>query len=604
MELKRLIVGTAGHVDHGKSTLVKALTGIDPDRLEEEKKRGITIDLGFAHLDIDGYSFSFVDVPGHENYLKNMAAGAIGFDACLLVVDINEGIKAQTREHADIIDFFGVKNVIVVFSKIDRWIGDLEKRKGELKSFFYKYSFSSLRFCDFSVYVDSTRDEIISALKNIADGYRRAPLYDFFLLNIDRSFTLKGFGTVVTGTVISGEVTAGDTLMLMPSVRNLKVKGLSVHGRKVDRISSGSRAAINLADIDSKEIIRGDILITPAALDNYTTGYAVLKLFDIDYDFDIKSSGIYNILLGTSAMNARINKIDRIDDRWLVKFTLLDKYYPLTSRMKFLIRLPSPKITVAGGDIVFVGELKGRKPDIVQIMGYLVEGDVRSAIKKYLECFYYIEKENLYQKVLLKEGDLKKYGFVFEYGNYFFYKPLIEGETERLALEMEKKKFVDLRGVLAEIDPITRKAILENFIIYARSRGYDVSGNVISLSDSSFNTLLNEVLDAMIKDIALTNGKLIAERISRDEIQVNKALIMLGNRDQIKKLDKNGNYIATVVFKKFVTDAVLLAKNDRYVDIGNIRKIIDAPRKILIPLLESLDKTNLFKNIDNKRYLK
>jgi selenocysteine-specific elongation factor len=303
-------------------------------------------------------------------------------------------------------------------------------------------------------------------------------------------------------------------------------------------------------------------------------------------------------------MNARINRIDRIDDRWLVKFTLLDKPYPVTSGMKFLIRLPSPKITVAGGNIVYVGGLKGKKPDIVQIMKYLVEGDAASAIKKYLEIFCYIEKENLYQRVLLKEGDLKKYEFVFEYGKYFFYKPLIESAIEKLILALEKKKFVELREVFTEKDPLTRKTILENFISYAKSKGYEVSGNTVSLSGNSSATFLEEVLDAMIKDITLTNAKLIAERINKDEMQVNKALIMLGNRDQVKKLDKNGNYIATVVFKKFMTDAVMLAKNDRYVDIGNIRKIIDAPRKILIPLLEFLDKTNLFKNIDNKRYLK
>jgi len=164
--------------------------------------------------------------------------------------------------------------------------------------------------------------------------------------------------------------------------------------------------------LTAKEITRGDILITPDALDNYSTGYAVLTLFDTDYDFDIKSSGIYNILLGTSAMNTRINRIDRIDDKWLVKFTLLDKPYPLVFGMKFLIRLPSPKITVAGGKIVHVGGFKGKKSDIVQIMKHLVEGDAASAIKKYLECFCYIEKENLYQRVLLKEGVLKKYEFV------------------------------------------------------------------------------------------------------------------------------------------------------------------------------------------------
>ena len=245
-----ITVGTAGHIDHGKTTLMEPLTGVDTDRLPEEKQRGITIDLGFAELELDGVHIGFVDVPGHERFVKNMLAGASGIDLVMLIIAADEGVMPQTREHFEICRLLNVSSGIVVLTKIEpckrRSISPASKHTELAKGSFVENA---------PVIAVNSRngkgiEELKAALRTASSNIkpRRSDLVT--RLPIDRSFTVKGFGAVVTGTLVSGEIGEGDELELMPSGRKVRVRGVQVHRRKTTTAVSGQRAALNLAGID------------------------------------------------------------------------------------------------------------------------------------------------------------------------------------------------------------------------------------------------------------------------------------------------------------------------------------------------------------------
>ena len=259
--MSSLIVGTAGHIDHGKSALVRALTGIDPDRLPEEKRRGITIDLGFADLELDDLRIGFVDVPGHERFIKNMLAGAHGIDLLALVIAADEGVMPQTREHFDICRLLGVRNGLVVITKKDLVDEEMlvlvedEARELTVGSFL-----ESAPIVSVSSRTGAGLDELRARLTEM--GKRVPPRSQDFAMRlpIDRSFSMKGFGAVVTGTLIAGKITEGDELELLPSQTNVRVRGLQVHGKSVHEAHAGQRTAVNLAGIDTAQIERGMVL--------------------------------------------------------------------------------------------------------------------------------------------------------------------------------------------------------------------------------------------------------------------------------------------------------------------------------------------------------
>ncbi len=265
---RHIIVGTAGHIDHGKSALVKALTGTDPDRLKEEKARGITIDLGFAHWDAGPFVFSFVDVPGHEKFVRNMLAGIGGIDAVVLVVAADESVMPQTREHFEICRLLGVPGGVVVITKTDAADADtvelvrLEVRELVAGSFLADAPV---------VAVSSKTGEGLDRLREVLlDVARRAPRRadtGAVRLPVDRAFSVKGFGTVVTGTLLSGVVRPDDDLVRLPDERRVKVRGVQVHGAAAALASAGQRVALNLGGIDLAEIGRGDSLLTPGTLE-------------------------------------------------------------------------------------------------------------------------------------------------------------------------------------------------------------------------------------------------------------------------------------------------------------------------------------------------
>ncbi len=363
--MRHVIVGTAGHIDHGKSTLVRALTGIDPDRLKEEKARGITIDLGFAH-DVRGdVTLAFVDVPGHERFVKNMLAGATGIDVLLLVVAADESVMPQTREHFDICRLLQVRAGVIALTKadlVDRETLDLvtlEARELVAGSFLEAAPVVAV-----SARSGAGLDELRAALLAAAE---QAPAHrrdGAFRLPVDRVFSIKGFGTVVTGTVMSGQVGADETLEVQPAGRRVKVRGLQGHGATVSSVGAGQRAAINLAAVEVEDLQRGDSLVAPGSLGPTRRLDASLEVLPsarpIKHGARVRfHQGTIEVLgrvavsqlVGPEAGTARA--IGEIPPGARAHVRLrLEAPVVVTRGDRFVLRAYSPPITVAGGAVL------------------------------------------------------------------------------------------------------------------------------------------------------------------------------------------------------------------------------------------------------------
>jgi selenocysteine-specific elongation factor len=267
--VKSVIVGTAGHIDHGKTSLVKTLTGIDADRLEEEKRRGITIDLGFAHTQLDGLRVGFIDVPGHEKFVRNMLAGVGGIDLVLFVIAADEGVMPQTREHFEICRLLGIERGIVVLTKSDTVDAEtLDVVRMEVTEFFRGTFLDATRapMLDVSSKTGEGIEGLRAALQRVASEVRAKSTESLLRLPIDRVFTMHGFGTVVTGTLIAGLLGKEQEVEIVPTRKRARIRGLQVHGESADRGMAGERTAVNLAGVAKEELHRGQTLIVPATL--------------------------------------------------------------------------------------------------------------------------------------------------------------------------------------------------------------------------------------------------------------------------------------------------------------------------------------------------
>ena len=339
--MKRVILGTAGHIDHGKTTLVKALTGVDTDRLPEEKARGITIDLGFAHLQLENVDVGIVDVPGHEGLIRNMLAGATGFDAVLLVIAADEGVMPQTREHMSIARLLGIREMVVALTKVDAVEADwLELVHAEVAEFVMS------EFADAPVIPVSAESGVgLHELRQtLAVHLGRAverQNEDLFRMPIDRVFTIRGTGTVVTGTIWSGRASAQDSLHVMPAGHSARVRGVQTHGAAVASASAGERAAFALAGVDRAEIERGHVLVGAGWREVHVMTARVQLL-----DTELKQRQRVRIHLGTSEVLARVLKLT---DAWMQ--LRLEK--PLVARAgdRFVVRSYSPVATIGGGQV-------------------------------------------------------------------------------------------------------------------------------------------------------------------------------------------------------------------------------------------------------------
>ena len=277
--MKSIVVGTAGHIDHGKSALVRALTGTDPDRLKEEKARGITIDLGFAHQTIGETQFAFVDVPGHERFVKNMLAGAGGIDLVVLIVAADESVMPQTREHFDICRLLRVPAGLIALTKADLADAEmLELARMEVLELTAGSFLDGAPIVPVSAKTGEGLDAFRAALADVSRTVRGRAVEGITRLPIDRVFSMKGFGTVVTGTLVSGRITADAELAVAPGGGRVKVRGVQVHGEKRAEAIAGQRTAINLSGVEVHEIARGQALVTPGAFEETRLADAAVEL--------------------------------------------------------------------------------------------------------------------------------------------------------------------------------------------------------------------------------------------------------------------------------------------------------------------------------------
>ena len=353
---KFLVVGTAGHIDHGKTSLIRALTGIDTDRWEEEKKRGMTIDLGFAHLQLpSGVSAGIVDVPGHEKFIKNMLAGAHGLDVVLFIVAADEGIMPQTKEHLTVCQSLGTKKGIVVLTKKDLVDEDwLELVKEEVKEFSRGTFLEGAPIVAVSSKTGEGIDELIKELDRIAIETEPKESGGILRLPVDRSFTVKGFGTVITGTLLSGKVKVGDEVEILPPGKRVKVRGIQVHGEKVEEAVAGQRTALNLSDVKKEEVTRGDLIATPGYL-KPTNMVDVLVELSKDAEVIVTSGFKLHFHHLTSESEGELFLIDKDEllpgEKALAQIRLKDEVVPVYGD-RFVIRNYSPATVIGGGKIL------------------------------------------------------------------------------------------------------------------------------------------------------------------------------------------------------------------------------------------------------------
>jgi len=348
---KSIIVGTAGHIDHGKSTLIEALTGTHPDRLDEEKRRGITIDLGFAFLEDEGVRYGFVDVPGHERFVKNMLAGASGIDLVLLVIAADELIKPQTREHFDICRLLGVQRGVIALTKSD--LADRDTRelaRMEIEEFVKGTFLAGAPIVEVSAKTRQGLTELKTALREAAREISAKDTGRYFRLPIDRSFAVKGFGSVVTGTLFSGHVAVGDEVELLPSGRVLRVRGLQTGGKSVERAEAGQRTAVNLAGIEHTAIQRGMVLTSRGRL--RTTRRADVRLELLPGAPALKHRAQVHFHAGTLETIGEVYLLGARElapgGSGLAQLRLQDEAV-LVRGDRFIVRQFSPVVTIGGG---------------------------------------------------------------------------------------------------------------------------------------------------------------------------------------------------------------------------------------------------------------
>lgn len=366
--MKNIIVGTAGHIDHGKTTLIKALTGRNTDRWEEEQRRGITIDLGFTYFDLkNGDRVGIIDVPGHEKFINNMVAGVVGMDLVLLVVAADEGIMPQTREHMDILGLLGIKKSILVINKCDlvdeEWLELVEEEiQEELEGTFLK----GAPVVKVSAATGQGLDELTDTIQQLmSDEVVAKDTQTIPRLPIDRAFTLSGFGTIITGTLISGTITREDVLEMYPIGKECKIRNIQVHGQNQDKCYAGQRVAINLSNVKKKEICRGCVLAPKNSMKNTDLLDVKLKVLE-DSMRILTNHERLHLYTGTSEILCRAVLLDKEQigpgEEGLVQLRL-EEEIAVKRGDRFVVRFYSPMETIGGGIVLEPNPVRKKRFD-------------------------------------------------------------------------------------------------------------------------------------------------------------------------------------------------------------------------------------------------
>ena len=450
--MKHLLIGTAGHVDHGKTSLIKCLTDIDTDRLKEEKKRGITIDLGFAHMKLPGgESASIIDVPGHEKFVKNMLAGAGGIDLVLLVIAADDGVMPQTREHLGILEFLGTREGIVVITKTDLvdsdWLGLItEDVKNFVTGTFLKNAPIAYVSTHTGEGINELREHIVKSIACAQAKNIKAPPR----LPVDRVFTMDGFGTVVTGTLIEGSLTTGSSISIFPKKIEARIRGLQVHGLEVETAYAGQRVAVNLSGIGKESIKRGDTLAIKENL--RTTRMLDVKLSVMkDTKRELRSGRKFHFHYGTASVLCKAVLFEkRTLSAGMEAYAQLRFAEDIAMRRgdPFVLRFYSPTETIGGGKVLNEHPKKFRPAqagDAIKTLENLEHGDVSSHIFEAIDSAGLVKIEDIKSRFALPAnewdaeiGKLLEEGMIVLVGEKHVFSHKLHGKTaEELRLRLK-----------------------------------------------------------------------------------------------------------------------------------------------------------------------
>ena len=632
--MQNVIVGTAGHVDHGKTCLIKALSGIDTDRLKEEKKRGITIELGFANLiDTDGVHIGIIDVPGHEKFVKNMLAGIGGIDLVLLVIALDEGVMPQTVEHFEILKMLQIRQGIVVLTKSDTvdsdWADMVEEDVRELIKGSFLEQAEMIRVSSYTgENIDVLRQKIVAMAKQA--GKRREEK-ELFRLPIDRVFTMEGFGTVVTGTLIEGMCEAGEEVMVYPQERLLKSRGVQSHGQKEEKACAGQRTAINLAGIKKEELSRGEVLAYPGSLVNSTMVDATLRLFD-STQRKLKNGDRVHLSYGSAQAIGKVILLDcdvvEAGQEALVQLRFDD---PICVKRndKFIIRFYSPVETFGGGTVLNPAADKHKRgqEDVIESLKLKKTGTDMEILEQMVneESRRFPEAEDLAawmdltvseaeqmldtlrnkKKILhLNDGSFVGKAYwekVSELANQVlahFHRenPIVEGMDReelksRLAERMHLKSGKKAEALIAELEK--RKVIT-------------IQGSVVSVA--GFTVSYSDEASQMMTDMENIYKKAGIEVPSTDEL-VGAYKDRKQARQVLSELTKKGILVKAgtgVLMHKEHWDRALnilrehLAANPQ-ITLGEFRDLLGTSRKYAVMLLETYDQMKITKKTGDAR---
>ncbi|HPY97153.1 MAG TPA: selenocysteine-specific translation elongation factor [Candidatus Cloacimonadota bacterium] len=525
--MKHLIMGTAGHIDHGKTSLIRALSGQDCDTHPEEKQKGITIHLGFSHLKInDELDIGIIDVPGHKNFINTMIAGANGIDFVLLIIAADSGIMPQTREHLQVMQMLKVNKGIIVINKIDLADDELlEILELELVEFTENTFLDNSPIVKVSAKDGTGIDELKDEIAKLSEGIQEKSKQGIYRQYIDRLFSVKGFGTVITGTVLSGRLHNTDTLYLLPEKESIKIKRLERHGLEVTEIQAGDRASINLTGLDNKEYKKG-MLLSSMPYDSTNLIDVELNLFANSTDLPLWSQTLF--VSGSAEASAKIHLLDK--DKLKPGETAfaqihLDRYIPVVYNDSFIIRKSSGDITLGGGRVIDAQPLHHRRrtEKMKGALKKLAEGDLRSTIKLTAEKHIFpISLKDISFKLALNYNEIKDIDFNDEndyqvnYKDnndlYFWLQPQLTRYYNRVRRHIQswhKNNPYDPNGktfdeLLALFEyPKDKKQVAVNWVI---------------------NTLINdEIVEKRENTYAITNHKVVFT------VETNKALQWIEN---------------------------------------------------------------------------
>jgi selenocysteine-specific elongation factor len=636
-----IIVGTAGHIDHGKTALVKALTGVDADRLPEEKQRGITIDIGFAELDLDDIKIGFVDVPGHERFVKNMLAGASGIDLVALVVAADEGVMPQTREHFEICRLLETKTGLIVLTKKDLVDEELlELVKLDVSELVENSSLENATTIAVSAKTGEGIEELRRVLRETAARIPVRKNESVARLPIDRSFSMKGFGAVVTGTLISGEISEADELELLPAARKVRVRGLQTHGKTVKSARAGQRTAVNLGGVEQTEIERGMVLASKDALRPTQIFDAEIEVLKDAKRF-LKTRQRVRVHIGTVEALARVQVLNERGEIAAGEkdFVQLRLEIPIVCvpNERFIVRSYSPQVTIAGGRVLDNSATKHRRKEIEGIRKYLLDliesgEDAAKKTKLYLETFgergaTFADlqaktgwRSEILQKAVAENVEKKA---IIEAESFFIARTPFENLKAKTSAEIEDfhKKEPLARGILRETlrEKIFARLPLEIFksvlTHLEKEKRIAAEKDVVRAAEhnlelSADEKLLRERLENIYKTAKLEVPKLedaLNEAIKNTKSTreaARKVFQLFLNSGEIVKITDEFYFSNTEIeglIKKLRNFAA--QSSDKLIDVPRFKDIAGISRKYAIPLLEYFDRERITRRAGDKRLI-